>query len=97
VLRFPPPRSIDPDRPRDAPGPAGAFDDTDDLAQYEQDHEVDVRRRMRINVIALVAVTLLVGFGVWIADTIAIMEKNQDCVLQGRVNCAPVELPPPNR
>jgi len=97
VLRFTPPRRADPARPRGALDPPGGLDESDDLARYEQDHEFDVRRRMRINVIALVAVTLLVGFGVWIADTIATMEKNQDCVLQGRANCAPVERPAPNR
>ncbi len=50
---------------------------------------------MRMNVIALAVVTFLVGAGVWLADTITDMEKDQDCVMQGRVNCAPIELPPP--
>jgi hypothetical protein len=70
----------------------------DDLAQYEQEHgEIDYRHRMLMNVIALVVVSLLVGAGVWIADTIADMEKAQDCVMQGRQNCAPIEAPAANR
>jgi hypothetical protein len=81
------------------PGPAAAPADPEitpenDLAQYEQeDEEVDYRQRMLMNVIAIAIVALLVGVGVWIADTIAEMEKDQDCVLQGRANCAPIEAP----
>src|ERR1700761_1846730 len=72
------------------------------LALYEQDGEgqdeeeaIDYRQRMFMNVVALAVVTLLVGTGVWLADSITEMERDQDCVLQGRVNCAPIELPAP--
>jgi hypothetical protein len=69
----------------------------DDLAKYERDRaddeHVDYRQRMLMNMIAVVIVTLLVGAGIWIADTIAAMERDQDCVLQGRKNCAPIEVP----
>jgi len=73
------------------------IDQLDDLAQYEQDQDevVDYRQRMLMNVIALAVVAFLVSTGVWLADTIADMEKDQDCMMQGRVNCAPIELPPP--
>ena len=69
----------------------------DDLAQYEQDQDeiVDYRQRMVMNVIALAVIAFLVSTGVWLADTIAAMERDQDCVMQGRVNCAPIELPAP--
>ena len=67
---------------------------TDHLAKYEQeDINVDDRRRMLMNVIAVAVVALLVELGVWIADTIADMEKAQDCAMQGRQNCAPIEAP----
>jgi hypothetical protein len=74
-------------------------DDDDDFARYEQepDERIDYRQRMFMNVIALAVVTLLLGAGVWIAGTIAEMEKDQDCVMQGRNNCAPVEFPAPAR
>jgi hypothetical protein len=66
----------------------------DDLARYEEeDAHIDYRQRMLMNVIAVAVVTLLVGAGVWIADTIADMEKAQDCAMQGRQNCAPIEVP----
>lgn len=79
------PRPLLPDLPGVEPA--------DDLAQFEDDAPVDYRHRMLMNVIAVAVVTLLVGIGVWLADTIAAMERDQDCVLQGRQNCAPIIVP----
>ena len=83
--------------PAAVPRPVVAAEDTeplDDLAQYEQeDLHVNYRHRMLMNVMAVMVVTALVGAGVWIADTIEDMQKAQDCVMQGRQNCAPIELP----
>lgn len=63
-----------------------------DLSQYEHSDEPDdYRHRMWMNVAGFVALALLVGAGLWIADTMAAMRKNQDCVLSGRRNCAPIE------
>lgn len=69
----------------------------DDLAKYEiePDEVIDYRHRALMNVIALAVLTLLLIVGVWLANTISQMQRDQDCVLQGRVNCAPFELPPP--
>jgi hypothetical protein len=30
---------------------------------------------------------------VWIADTISATGKLEDCALQGRTNCAPIDMP----
>jgi len=81
-----------------APYAAGPDDEAllDDLSRYEQareDEPVNYARRMLMNVIAIAVVTVLIGVGVWLADTIAQMERDQDCVLQGRHNCAPIEVP----
>jgi hypothetical protein len=80
-----------------APAPAPAPDDADpldDLSRYEEeDRNINYRHRLLMNMIAVMIVSLLVGAGVWIADTIAEMQKDQDCVLQGRQNCAPIEIP----
>ena len=66
----------------------------DDLAAFEEeDGHIDYRHRMLMNVIAVVVVSVLISAGVWIADTIAAMQKAQDCALQGRQNCAPIEVP----
>jgi hypothetical protein len=96
-------------RPRERPGdhagtsPANATEPEsallDDLEQYEQDREDDENinypQRMLMNVIAVAVVTFLIGVGVWLADTITNMEREQDCVLQGRQNCAPIEITAP--
>jgi len=69
-------------------------DPIDDFASFEEeDVHIDYRHRMLMNVIALAIVTILISVGVWLADTIADMEKAQDCVMQGRQNCAPIEIP----
>jgi hypothetical protein len=91
VLRFRQRRRLDPPALRPTASAHRDGDADDDLAQYEQDEDVDYRQRMLMNVIALAIVAVLVGLGVWIADTMAGMEKDQDCVLQGRGNCAPIE------
>lgn len=72
----------------------GHAETRDDLAQYEEeDAHIDYRQRMLMNVIAVMIVSALVGVGVWIADTITDMEKTQDCLMQGRQNCAPIVMP----
>ena len=57
------------------------------------------RQRMINNGLAFAFVLLLVVAGVWLANAIAEMRRNQDCVLSGRRNCAQVNVPPtgPNR
>ena len=52
---------------------------------------------MMTNVAGIAIAVLLIAAGIWIADTMASMRKNQDCVLSGRRGCTPVEAPPPSR
>ena len=42
---------------------------------------------MTMNALALVATTILVVVGIWLAISIADMRKKQDCYLQGGRNC----------
>jgi hypothetical protein len=89
--RAPEPNAADPYATEPDDGPL-----LDDLSRYEQEREdepVNYARRMLMNVIAIAVVAILIGVGVWLADTIATMERDQDCVLQGRHNCAPIEVP----
>jgi hypothetical protein len=66
---------------------------TDDLAKYERsDSADDYRHRMVVNVVAFFFVIGLIAAGLWLADTMAAMRKNQDCVLSGRRGCTPVEV-----
>ena len=65
----------------------------EDLAKYERGESADdYRHRMIVNVAAFAFVIALMGAGLWIADTMAQMRKNQDCVLSGRRGCTPVEV-----
>jgi hypothetical protein len=74
-----------PQPPRQAPG----------LEKYESDDAPDdYRHRMLVNLAGLAIVVLLVVGGYWLADTMARMRKDQDCVLSGRRNCAAVFVPP---
>src|SRR5262245_46957756 len=70
-------------------------DGPDDLAKYERvEGEDDYPHRMRMNLLALVVTVLLVVVGLWLAETIAEMRKNQDCFLSGRHSCTPISAPP---
>jgi hypothetical protein len=72
--------------------PATFSSRADDLAKFEhRDDADDYRHRMIVNIIAFVFVVGLIGGGLWLADTMAQMRKDQDCVLSGRRGCTPVE------
>lgn len=69
-----------------------------DLAAYERtDTDDDYRHRMTMNVLGLLVTALLIIAGIWLADKITEMRKNQDCYLSGRRNCTPIEAPPIER
>lgn len=66
-----------------------------DLGKYAPtEGDDDYRHRMINNGLALAACVFLVIVGVWLANSIAEMRKNQDCVLSGRRGCTPVDVPP---
>lgn len=80
-----------------APDPAGQnlSDDLDQYARAEQPD--DFRQRMIANVAAFFFVGFLVVAGIWLANALATMRKNQDCVLAGKRNCAPIDAPASSR
>jgi hypothetical protein len=87
-------------RPRQRPGvePGRASPPSpppvEDIGKYERDGgDDDYRHRMIMNVIGFFACALLVVIGIWLANAIAELRKNQDCVLSGRRNCAQIEAP----
>jgi hypothetical protein len=64
-----------------------------DLGEFERGSEADdYRHRMLVNAAAFVFVAALIGAGLWLADTMASLRRNQDCVLAGHHNCAPVDI-----
>jgi len=77
------------------PGLQRSYWTHNDFARYEQDRDepLDERQRMLMNLIALAIVIALISVGVWIADSIQVAVKQEDCLLQGRTNCAPIEIP----
>ena len=74
-------------------------DPIEGVEKYAVAEPDNYRQRMINNGLAFAFVLLLVAVGVWLADAIAQMRRNQDCVLSGRRNCAQVNVPPtgPNR
>jgi hypothetical protein len=76
-----------------SPAPGG------DLEQFErnEDEPDDFRHRMVTNTLAFSFIALLIVGAVWLADSLLTMRKNQDCVLHGRRNCAPIEAPASTR
>lgn len=81
-------------RRRGAPHVPAPADPVEDLSKFQQPEETaeDYKHRMIVNVVAFVFVVALVGAGIWLADTMAAMKKNQDCVLSGRRGCTPVDV-----
>jgi hypothetical protein len=73
------------------PGPSPV----QDLDRFERtEGEDDYRHRMMMNALAAGVVILLIAGGIWIANSMALMRKNQDCFLSGKRNCnPPVEAP----
>jgi hypothetical protein len=66
-----------------------------DLEKYERvrDEPDDFRHRMIMNGLGLGVTVVLIVTGIWIADVMAHMRKDQDCVLTGRSNCTPIDVP----
>jgi hypothetical protein len=91
IIPFRPRRPVpEPEAPPSGP--------VDDLSQYERSgEEDDYRHRMLMNGAALLVVLVLAVVGIWIANTMAEMRKNQDCVLSGRRGCTPVTVAPAPR
>ena len=67
-----------------------------DLEKFERaaGEPDDFRHRMTMNVLGLAATVALIVTGIWIADVMAHMRKDQDCVLIGRSGCTRVDVPP---
>ena len=65
-----------------------------DLNKFERDTGPDdYRHRMIMNAAGLAVAIILVAGGMWIANTMAQMRKNEDCALSGRRGCIPIEVP----
>jgi hypothetical protein len=76
-----------------APLPEPRDGGKDDLAAFARAPEdpTEYRQRQAVNALVFLFVILLIGAAIWLADTMADMRRNQDCVLSGRRGCTPVD------
>lgn len=63
------------------------------MTNDEKDIKAQERQRRTENMVLLIVFIVLAGGGAWLLATMADVRKTQDCVAQGRRNCAPIELP----
>src|SRR5215470_376217 len=95
IIPFPP-RGTDPSgggwrwRLRAPQGPATPVEGLEKYEGGEQDD--NYRHRMMVNLAALAVTVLLAMAGIWLVIQLADLRKNQDCVLSGRRNCAPIDV-----
>jgi hypothetical protein len=52
------------------------------------------RDRWVVNLSLLAILAVLIGAGIWMANSIYEMRRVQDCAMQGRRNCGPIDAPP---
>jgi hypothetical protein len=82
--------NLRPNHPRRSP--------VEDVGKYTRSGEDDnYRHRMVNNVLAFLVLCLIVFCGIWLANTMAQMRRDQDCFLSGRTNCAPIKVPVTSR
>jgi hypothetical protein len=58
----------------------------------DEDHE-DERDRRVTNIFLLVLFALVVGSGIWLVNAMIDQRQMDNCLSQGRRNCAPIDAP----
>jgi hypothetical protein len=65
----------------------------ENLEKYEHtEAEDDYRHRMIMNGLGLLVTILLIAGGIWIANGLAQLRNNQDCMMSGRRDCSPINV-----
>jgi len=59
----------------------------------EQQRREDERDRRATNMFLLVMFLVIAGGGIWLGKAMHDARKADDCIAQGRRNCAPIEIP----
>jgi hypothetical protein len=66
----------------------------DQPPQREEPYVESERDRRIANIVLLVFLVALIGGGIWLANAMFEQRQLDDCVAQGRTNCAPrIEAP----
>jgi hypothetical protein len=50
--------------------------------------------RRVFNIFLLVFFLVVAGAGIWLANALVEVRKADECIAQGRRNCAPIDVPP---
>jgi hypothetical protein len=67
---------------------------TDEPKAQKQDEYVETARDRRLaNIVLLVLLVVIVGGGIWLANAMFDQRVLDDCLAQGRRNCAPIDAP----
>ena len=64
-----------------------------DEARPPNEYRETARERRIANLVLLVLLVVLVGGGLWLANAMFEQRMIDDCVAQGRRNCAPIDVP----
>jgi len=59
----------------------------------DQPNPDDERDRKVTNIFLLVFFVVVVGLGVWLVNAMVDQRNIDNCLAQGRRNCAPIEVP----
>ena len=65
----------------------------DETKPPQQDDHVERRDRRLGNIVLLVVFLVVAGAGVWLVNAMLDARAVDDCLAQGRRNCAPIEVP----
>ena len=57
-------------------------------------HTEEESNRAVANLVLLSVFVVIIGIGVWLAFALDDARKADNCMAQGRRNCAPIEVPP---
>ena len=57
----------------------------------EQEQPETESERARSNIVLLVFFVVIVGIGVWLVNAMVDARKADECISQGRRNCAPID------
>jgi hypothetical protein len=67
---------------------------TDEPKGGKPDEYVETARDRRLaNIVLLLVLVVIVGGGVWLANAMFDQRVLDDCLAQGRRNCAPIDVP----